>query len=92
MDELNDRAREHIEAPRRRIAKGIGGGYQTDTVTYWNPAGLVVYRSYANSGGGVSVFGPTEPLPDVPRHRRADLKWQLGTLGNCTEASAIGRM
>jgi hypothetical protein len=69
MNELNDRAREHAEASRRRlivIGGGGEGGYQTNTTTYWNPARVVVYRFYDSTGGGVSVFGPTETLPDVP--------------------------
>jgi hypothetical protein len=70
MAGLNDRAREHGEASRRRL-KSIGegggdGGYQTYTVTYWNPAGVVVFRFYEATGGIESVFGPTETLPNVP--------------------------
>jgi hypothetical protein len=69
MAELNDRAREHSEEAHRLLGGDGGSRPITDSATYWNPAGVVVYEYYSSSYGGGWSYGPTETLPDVsPNH------------------------
>jgi hypothetical protein len=66
MAELNERAREHAEASRRLLGGEGGPRPETESVTYWNPAGEIVYWLYSSNYGGGSGGGSAENLPDVP--------------------------